>query len=112
MAVLVARGKNKLDLDCRRCTEEDRIEYGCEKDSPIEDMWSNPDFDLAFRRCPLKIIKRESWEFIDAYNFYKDKILPVSGGIDEQTCRYKEAMMIIGNTINKIRQREIEELKQ
>lgn len=59
-----------MKLDCRRCTDQEKIENGCEKDSPLPGRWKLDDWE--FQRCPKKLVKAQSYEYIRAYNFYKE----------------------------------------
>ncbi len=91
----------KMNLDCQSCTEILQKSRGCEKKAAI------PAFNLDgedFYRCPLKIITRQSIEYIRFYNFYREGYLPNTGGIMDQPGKFLDAMQIVEGAV-----REIEE---
>jgi hypothetical protein len=56
-----------LGLDCRECTKQDKIERGCDRDSPITDVWKVGKYTLS--RCPKRVIRPQAYKFIRAFNF-------------------------------------------
>ena len=88
-----------MKLDCRNCTLTQKIERGCEKDSPIPGVWQIEDWE--FQRCPLKLVTMQSFEYIRAYNFYEKGYLPCPGGWMEQSVKFLEVIRVITNQINK-----------
>ena len=91
-------------LDCQRCSDEDKIENGCEKDSPIPGVWKL--YDWEFQRCPLKLITYQSNCFLRAYTFFKKGYLPNPGGWLEQSIQFLKAMEIIDREIIKIQDKQ------
>jgi len=92
----------KLKLDCRACSDPEKIERGCEKDSPIQGAWKLGDWE--FERCPLKIVTRESLDYVRAYIFFQNGYLPHAGGWTDQSAKFIDAVEIIENEISKIRE--------
>jgi len=89
-----------FSLDCRNCSEDEKVERGCEKDSPIPDKWQI-DEDV-FQRCPLRLITRESLEWKEAFNFFKANFLPNPGTWQEQPVKFLEAMKFIDYEVQKV----------
>lgn len=85
-------------MNCAACNENMKIERGCLKDSPIPDKWQIG--NIRFQRCPKKIIDPEVQVYIIAYNFYKNGILPNSGGWLNQTAKFIEMIGLIEGEIN------------
>ena len=83
----------KWKLDCRTCTRVQKLERGCIQDSLIPEAWELDDW--KFSRCPKKVVTRQSYEFILAYNFYKGGFLPNPGGWMQQPVKFIEAVMLI-----------------
>ena len=54
-------------------------------------------------RCPLTFIAPLSFEYIKAFSFYDKGYLPSTGGWNEQSNKYIQAMMILGNAFEKVR---------
>lgn len=96
MAILLG----DLKLDCRTCTDELKIERGCEKDSPIQGYWKVGDWE--FGRCPLKIIKPEVFGYIYSYNMIEKGILPNRGGWLRQPVKLIEAVQFIQRVVNEL----------
>jgi len=74
--------------------------YGCEKDSTVGDKWEIGEYKL--KRCPLKVITQDGLEYLEAYRFYKNGVLPMQGGWTDQAQTFVEAMGIIDKEIAKI----------
>ena len=81
------------DLNCRECDDHLKRERGC-----------NADGILPFRvgtetywRCPLKLVTSISWEYIKAYRFFKNNFLPSGKGWLNESDKFLDAMIIIGN---------------
>lgn len=94
----------KMNLDCRKCTDAQKKVRGCIKKT------SSPAFNLDgenLYRCPLKLITRQSLEYVRFYNFYRDGYLPDDGGIMDQPGKFLDAVGIIENSIREM-EKEIE----
>ena len=89
----------KFNLSCKACNDNQKIDRGCFKDSPIPGRWQIG--ENKFSRCPLSIIEQSSYWFIRAYSFSEKGLLPRSGGWLEQTNKFIEAMGIIAVNIEK-----------
>lgn len=68
-------------------------ERGCAQDSEIPGYWSFGRW--SFNRCPLKVVKEESFKYIQAYNFYKDGFMPNPGPWSGQPMKLLEAIQFI-----------------
>lgn len=65
---------------------------GCAEDAPyvLYEITGKP-----YRRCPFRLVRAETSEWIGFYNDYKAGFLPVSGGMLDQAAKFREAMQII-----------------
>ena len=106
MAVALSR----IRLDCLSCTAEMKLEYGCEEESPIPDKWTIDGY--TFRRCPKKIVTRQSIQYIQAYKFFTLGFLPSPGAWLEQSLKFISAVEIIETELLKIERENAEELKK
>lgn len=98
MAVQVA----EAHLDCRKCTQPQIDERGCEQDSPIPGYWNFGDFETS--RCPVQLITAASLEYIRAYSLFLKGYMPNAGGWIDQPKKFIGAMEIIENEVAKIQQ--------
>ena len=86
----------KMNLDCQACTGNLKKARGCTEEAPV------PMFDLdgkEYCRCPLKIITRQSMEYIRFYSFFRDGYLPNAGGIMDQPAKFLDAMSMIESVL-------------
>jgi hypothetical protein len=93
-----------MELDCLNCSDEQKRDKGCFEDSPIPERWQVEDY--YFQRCPLKVITKQSREFLNAYRLFKLGYLPDSGSWRKQSYKYTEAMLLIDTEISKINKPE------
>ena len=94
-----------MELDCRRCSDTQKEWRGCTKPSQV------PQFELdgeTIDRCPLKLIERQSAEYIKFYNFMEKGFLPNPGGILSQGAKFLDVITVINMELNKIRELEKE----
>jgi len=94
-------------LDCRKCTDDDKIERGCNTDSPIPGYWKFDDFET--NRCPAKQITRKSIKLLEAFLYYKQGYLPNAGGWMDQPAKLFEAFEVVEAELDKIRDRKEKE---
>lgn len=88
-----------MKLNCRKCNAQQKIMRGCEKEAPDPSVWEvNGE---TFGRCPRKMVKLESYEYIRAYNRYCKGFLPNPGGYLKQPAKLMEAIDIIENQLAK-----------
>jgi hypothetical protein len=87
-----------LKLDCRRCTSQEKIDNGCQRKSPIPGVWKFGEWE--FDRCPKKIVKSQDFEYIRAFNFYKEGFFPNQGGWSEQPIKLLEVFEYIQKVID------------
>jgi hypothetical protein len=88
----------KFKLDCRSCTPAQKRERGCIQDSLIPNTWEVDGW--KFSQCPKKVVTRQSYEYILAYNFYKGGFLPNRNGWMQQSVKFIEAVMFIDGLEN------------
>lgn len=82
-----------MGFDCAACKEAQKVEYGCEQDSPIPDKWTL--YDYKFQRCPVKMLTPEVNQYIYAFNMMKIGFLPSPGGWAGQANKFLEAIQIL-----------------
>ena len=89
-------------LECRGCTNEQKIERGCDKDSPIPGYWKFEDFETS--RCPVKIVTKISMKLIETFLYFKQGFLPNAGGWMDQPAKLFEAFEVIEAEARKIQE--------
>ena len=83
------------DFDCQSCEllpAHIRQMRGCESPAPC------PVFNLNgedYFRCPWKVVLPLTYECLGAYQFYKDGILPTSGGLYDQSAMFVQSMLVL-----------------
>ena len=77
-----------------------KIINGCEEDSSIGEKWLVSNYKL--KRCPIKEITQEGLEYLEAYRFYKNGVLPLPGGWLNQAQTFITAMKLIETEIHNI----------
>ena len=98
-----------MGLNCQKCSDGVKEINGCEKDSTMGERWEVGSYKLT--RCPLKILTIEGMEYMEAYRFYKNGILPMSGGWLDQAQTFIEVIGIIEAEIGKV-EKEMQKAKQ
>ena len=88
-----------MNLDCQRCTDNLKEARGCIKKLSVPVF--NLDGDDYFR-CPLKIITKQTGEYVRFYNFFRDGYLPNAGGIMDQPGKFLDAMSIIESAVGEM----------
>ena len=93
-----------MSLDCRTCSKAQRIERGCEQDSPIPGKWRIE--GEVYNRCPNKLITRQSNEYLDAYDLLQTGLgLPYGDGWIKHSKKFLDAIHIIHAEILKRKQK-------
>ncbi len=83
-----------MDLDCQKCTEQRKISRGCKEEAPA------PVFEMdgeKYYRCPLKLIRKETLEYVRFHRFFQMGYLPNAGGLLEQPAKFLNAIEVIEN---------------
>ena len=80
-------------LDCQKCNENEKIERGCDQDSPIKNVWKIGKYSTL--RCPLKQVTKQSKDYLDAYYLFKIGYLPNGQGWIGESKKFLDAMKII-----------------
>ncbi len=93
-----------MGLDCQTCKGAMRVHRGCDEDSPIPGKWNVRGW--SFQRCPNKVVKQESFQYIEAYNFFKNGFLPNDGSWQDQSAKLLNAFRIIENEIGRLTKEE------
>lgn len=100
MAIAVSQ----WDLDCRKCTPEQKADHGFCSDSPIPKKWQIGDW--TFQRCPLTLVTQQSVEYLNAYPDYKKGVLPNGPGWMDETEKFMQAMRIIDREVKLMEKRQ------
>ena len=102
----------EVKFDCKRCTANPKlkIENGCDEDAPI------PVFEMdcirckgtdeecpvckgsnkeQFYRCPYRYLTFDTVRFLRFYRFFKQGLLPVQGGVLDQSATFLRAVEIV-----------------
>ena len=93
---------HKFELDCRKCSEGQKVERGCEEDSPIPGVWKLENWE--FSRCPKRLVEIRSVEYLNAYFFFEKGYLPNAGGWLEQPAKFVHAMVLIEREVVRARE--------
>jgi len=93
---------HKFELDCRTCSEGQRIERGCEEDSPIPGVWKLDKWE--FRRCPRSLVEKRSVEYLNAFFFFGKGYLPNAGGWLDQPLKFVQAMLVVEREAARVRE--------
>lgn len=71
----------------------------CERENTTFAQWILPDGEES-TVCPAQLVDAQTWQLFDWYAHYKNGVLPVGGGLLDQTVFYAEAMTAIERAIN------------
>jgi len=93
-----------LGLDCHSCDEHLKRERGCDAEGILPWRIGSE----TYTRCPKKLITAESWQYLQAFGFYKNGIMPHGKGWRREPQKFLDAMSIIENEVAKI-EREAKE---
>ena len=93
---------HKFELDCRKCSEGQKVERGCEEDSPIPGVWKLENWE--FSRCPKRLVEIRSVEYLNEYFFFEKGYLPNAGGWLEQPAKFVHAMVLIEREVVRARE--------
>jgi len=91
-------------LECRRCTDDQKAERGCEENSPIPGYWKFDDFET--NRCPVRLVTKSSLMLIEAFLYFKQGFLPNAGGWMDQPAKLFEAFEVIEGESRKIQEKK------
>lgn len=93
-------------LDCHKCTDQLKVARGCNE----RRMLLIEGYEI--NKCPMKYAGEKEFGFIKAYGHYKNGLLPNAGGWLEQPADFVEAMEIIENVVERIKEPKQKELKK
>jgi len=57
------------------------------------------------RRCPARFITKDTYHFIEAYNWFKRGYLPASGTISDQTLKFRRVIQVIEETVSEFNEK-------
>lgn len=97
-----------LTVNCRNCLSGKKIQ--CEFEVPGQEVWELD--GEQYKGCPLKIVTRQSANFLKAFNFYERGYLPNPGAWLEQSAKMLDAFEVIEKErrameLEKIRKRNL-----
>jgi hypothetical protein len=98
----------QLRFDCRACDEVLKKERGC-VDKGIIPFETE---DGRIFRCPLKMVTEQSWQYVEAYHFYKKNLLPNGSMYQNETRKFIDAMMVLNGEYAKIEEEQARKLKR
>lgn len=101
----------KLDPrpDCQTCTQEQQEFFGCIEEAP------HPIFFIKgelLKRCPVRLINRQSFRYLEAYKFYQKGDYPNPGEWPKQPAKFLKAMEIIESELAEIDEQERKKLEK
>jgi hypothetical protein len=96
----------QLRFDCRECDEKLKKERGCQDRGliPFETE------DGRVFRCPLTLVTDVTWEYVEAYSFYRKSVLPNGQGYVKESKKYIDAMRILDEEYTKIENEQMEKI--
>jgi hypothetical protein len=100
---------SELKLDCRKCSDSDKVEKGCESDSPIPGVWKIGEQEL--QRCPIKVVTPQNLFYLRAYIHYIKGYFPNHGGWLDQPLKLIEALGIIEDEVGRMKDAREKEKK-
>ena len=86
-----------MGLHCRDCDDILKKERGCIKQGSVPFILETG----IIYHCPIKDITIASWEYLQAYPFYKNGMLPNGGGFNNESQKYIEAMLFLDSELGK-----------
>jgi len=89
----------QLGLNCQDCDETLQKERGCHGRSLIPHYVGQEEY----RKCPIRLVDKGTWDYFKAYRLYKAGYLPSGGGWINESAKYVDAMIVIDNEIDRIR---------
>jgi len=95
---------SKFRLDCRSCSDEEKVLNGCNSDARYPGTWRL--YDWTFSRCPLKVVTKQSSEYIEAYQWIQLGFLPNNTAWNDQTAKFLKAMRVIRSEVEKVKEHE------
>jgi len=93
---------HKFELDCRTCSEGQKIERGCEEDSPIPAFGNSISGSLDDVQEVL--VEKRSVEYLNAFFFFGKGYLPNAGGWLDQPAKFVQAMVVIEREVARVRE--------
>ncbi len=93
MAIEVA----KLNLNCQKCTEEQKKWRGC--NGGAKQPYIIDGIEVEF--CPVKLINPMTYKYLEYYHYYKQNLLPFGGTILNQPAKLLDIFRILDKELNK-----------
>jgi len=87
-------------LDCRKCSDDLKVERGCTADSNIPARW-DIDGD-TYDRCPMSQLTQQTHDYLQAYQFFKMGIMPQGGGWLVESPKFLQAMILLEQEFRKM----------
>jgi hypothetical protein len=87
----------RLGLDCQKCTAQQKVFRGCEKN--FEGTWTG--VFAGLKRCPKKVVDYSNFRYVEAYNLLSSGVLMNPGCYMDQPAKLNDAVSIIRNHISK-----------
>ena len=93
-------------LDCRCCMDSQKEVRGCEGFKKEKDFRIFETEIIKIRQCPLKEVELDSKLYLEAYHFYKQKMLPNGGAWTDSPNKLIEVIMFLDSFIAELQQKE------
>jgi hypothetical protein len=87
-----------LTVNCHSCLGGRKIK--CEYEVPGQEIWELN--GQQYRGCPFKIVKRQSANFLRAFQFYKQGYLPNAGTWLDQPAKLIDAFEVIEKALQSL----------
>ena len=88
---------SKLNLDCRKCTKEEKKWRGCEGGAKQPYVIDGEESEF----CPVRLINPMTYKYLDMYHYYKQGWLPFGGTILTQPAKLLDLFKIIEKELNR-----------
>jgi len=72
---------------------EQQVERGCVYDTPIPGRWQID--GKSYSRCPMAMATSQSYDYVSAYNLFKNGYLPNGSGWVRESKKFLQAMQVI-----------------
>jgi len=88
---------SKLNLDCQKCTEEQKKWRGCNGGAKQPYIIESEEIDF----CPVKLINPMTYRYLEMYHYYKQNMLPFGGTILTQPAKLLDIFKVIEKELNR-----------
>lgn len=94
------------NLDCHKCTENEKKYRGCYEESIQPYMLVFNGVQEVLPRCPLRLIQPICFQYIYWYHHFKQGFLPFPGTVGDQPAKLLAFFDIIDREVYALRKRK------